>query len=569
MLVSALFLMATEKAFAEKRVALVIGNSAYQSVAQLTNPANDAVVINDLFKKANFDVVESRRDLTNVEMRRTLRDFTEKSRDADIAIVYYAGHGVEVDGTNYLIPVDAALQRDTDVYDEAISLDRILQAIEPAKQLRLVILDACRDNPFGKVMKRTLVSRSVGRGLTGVEPTKPNTLVAFAAKGGSTAFDGDNKNSPFTLALVHHLTVPGLDLRKAFGLIRDEVMNATGDKQEPFVYGSLGGTDVVLVPEVKAPSAPGVATMDTNAESRRDYEFAVQVGTKEAWDSFLAVYSTGYYANLARAQQKKLAAEETRLAATEKARLAVEQQAKLDATGAGAAEKARAAAELRLAEGAKLIAEKKKQTEQANLAALETSEKESEAKVVKSTIDSAATTTNDNTEIMDTKLLREIRERLYDLNFDPGPVEGGQPELTRTAIAQFLSKARLPAQEHPTLGLLNALRAMGSLKPWGAVAYEPGTNRWGMSWDEMSRKDAIARASASCGNQPKSCPIVISFFETGCAAFAHSTKGWAIVARGSVSQARADAVEQCSKKGPECGIIASVCADGTERFSAK
>jgi uncharacterized caspase-like protein len=111
-------------------------------------------------------------------------------------------------------PIDASLQRDTDVYDEAISLDRIFQAIEPARQLRLVILDACRDNPFGQIMKRTLASRSVGRGLAGVEPSKSNTLIAFAAKGGSTALDGDNKNGPFTLALTHHLTVPGLELRK-------------------------------------------------------------------------------------------------------------------------------------------------------------------------------------------------------------------------------------------------------------------------------------------------------------------------------------------------------------------
>ena len=148
--------------------------------------------------------------------------------------VYYAGHGIEVDGTNYLIPVDAALQRDTDVYDEAISLDRILQAIEPAKKLRLVILDACRDNPFGQIMKRTLASRSVGRGLAGVEPGESNTLIAFAAKGGSTALEGDKKNSPFTLALTHHLAVPGIELRKAFGLVRDEVMNATANKQEPY-----------------------------------------------------------------------------------------------------------------------------------------------------------------------------------------------------------------------------------------------------------------------------------------------------------------------------------------------
>jgi uncharacterized caspase-like protein len=129
-------------AFAEKRVALVLGNSNYQNVAPLANPVNDSAKIAAMLKDAGFDVVDSRRDLSAVDTRRALRDFADRSRDADIAVVYYAGHGIEVDGGNYLIPVDARLERDTDVYDEALSLDRILVAIEPAKKLRLVILDA-------------------------------------------------------------------------------------------------------------------------------------------------------------------------------------------------------------------------------------------------------------------------------------------------------------------------------------------------------------------------------------------------------------------------------------------
>ena len=124
-------------------------------------------------------------------MRRALREFGTKTRDADVAVIYYAGHGIELDGTNYLIPVDATLETDTDVYDETFALDRVLVAVEPAKQLRLVILDACRDNPFAKTMKRTVGSRAIGRGLAKVEPSSPNTMIAFAAKAGSTASDGD------------------------------------------------------------------------------------------------------------------------------------------------------------------------------------------------------------------------------------------------------------------------------------------------------------------------------------------------------------------------------------------
>jgi uncharacterized caspase-like protein len=371
--------LASQAAFAGKRVAFVVGNSNYQNVVALTNPANDATAITEMFRKAAFDVVESRRDLRNSEMRRALRDFTEKARDADIAVIYYAGHGIEVDGTNYLIPVDAALERDTDAYDEAIALDRILQAIEPAKQLRLVILDACRDNPFTKSMKRTVASRSLGRGLAGVEPSRPNTLIAFAAKGGSTAADGDNKNSPFTTALLKYLVQPGLELGKAFRLVRDDVMNATGNRQEPFVYGSLGGNDLALMP---APAAVPAPAGHANADLRRDYELAERVGTREGWDSFIRANPSGFYTDLAKAQRNKLAAEAARIAATEKAREAGEQRARLAAEGAKAAEQAKAAVHVKAAEDARLAAEKKKRIEDEKLAAVERAKAAEQQKLI-------------------------------------------------------------------------------------------------------------------------------------------------------------------------------------------
>src|SRR5580704_12515135 len=273
--------LANQPALAGRRVALIIGNSNYQNVAQLTNPANDATAVTDMFRKASFDLVESRRDLKSQEMRRALRDFGDKARGADIAVIYFAGHGLEVDGVNYAVPVDAALERDVDVDDEAVALNRILLAVEPATQLRLIILDACRDNPFARKMERTIASRSIGRGLVGVEANRPNTFIAFAAKEGSTAADGDGRNSPFSTALLKHLTRPGLDIRKAFGFVRDDVMSATGNQQEPYTTNSLGGNDVTLVP---APSAPLPAGGNANTEIRRDYELAERVGTREAWD---------------------------------------------------------------------------------------------------------------------------------------------------------------------------------------------------------------------------------------------------------------------------------------------
>jgi uncharacterized caspase-like protein len=355
-LFAAALLLLCQPAWATKRVALVVGNSAYQNVALLPNPVHDGAMIVATLKNAGFDVVDSRHDVPAAELRRALRDFADRARDADIAVVYYAGHGMEVNGTNYLIPVDAKLERDTDVYDEAVSLDRVLVAIEPAKQLRLVILDACRDNPFVKSMKRTVASRAIGRGLAQVEPASPNTLIAYSAKAGSTALDGDT-NSPFTVALSKHLTTPGLDVRRAFGFVRDDVLKDTANRQEPFVYGSLGGDDVPLVPAPAA--APPAPAPSAQSEARRDYELALQVGNKDALNAFVAQYPDGFYANLARIQLAKIAAEEARIAATEKARLAEQQRARLAAEGAPTAQQLQAAeAEAKAAEKARIAAEK-------------------------------------------------------------------------------------------------------------------------------------------------------------------------------------------------------------------
>src|SRR5882724_1799882 len=352
-------LFACHPASAEKRVALVVGNSNYKNAAVLPNPGNDATAIAATLKSAGFDVVDSRLDLTASEMRRALRDFADQARDSDVAVIYYAGHGIEIDGTNYLIPTDATLQRDTDVYDEAFSLDRILLTTEPARQLRLVIVDACRNNPFAETMKRTVSTRTVSRGLARIEPTTTNTLVAFAAKAGLTALDGNSKNSPYATALIKHIATPGLDVRRAFGFVRDDVLQATGNRQEPYVYGSLGGADIALVPVASTPTANPQANLQS--ETRRDFELALQVGHKDALNAFLAQHPEGFYASLAKLQLTKIAAEETRVAATENARLAEQERARLAAEGARRRDQEKAAADAKAAEEQRVAAEKTKQ----------------------------------------------------------------------------------------------------------------------------------------------------------------------------------------------------------------
>jgi hypothetical protein len=297
--------LAPETAFADKRVALVVGNSRYQTVPQLPNPSGDASAVAKMLRDAGFDIVDIQLNVENLEFKRAIRKFETEADQADIAVIYYAGHGLEIAGTNYLIPVDARLASDRDADDEAISLERLVSSADGARRLRLIILDACRDNPFVTTMRRErkTASRAVASGLGKVEPTSTDTLIAYAAKAGSTANDGAGLHSPFTAAILKNLTLPGLDVRLAFGRVRDEVLKETSNLQEPFVYGSLGGGNVSLVP------APVVPQEASASDIKADYELVQQIGTKRAWEVFLGTHPTGFYADLAKARIEQLNAQ--------------------------------------------------------------------------------------------------------------------------------------------------------------------------------------------------------------------------------------------------------------------
>lgn len=222
------------------RVALVIGNGAYRSVPVLGNPSRDAAAVATALRKAGFQKVIVENDLRKEKLEATLREFGRVAEGADWALIYYAGHGIEMSGVNYLIPVDARLETDRDVGFETVPLNHVMSAVEGAKKLRLVLLDACRDNPFASQMRRTTASRSIGRGLAPVEP-QTGSLVVYAAKDGETALDGDAGNSPFATAFIEELATPGIEIRKLFDLVRDDVLEATNNKQQPFTYGSVPG----------------------------------------------------------------------------------------------------------------------------------------------------------------------------------------------------------------------------------------------------------------------------------------------------------------------------------------
>ena len=231
---------------AETRIALVIGNSRYASVEALNNPEHDAAIVAAALRQDGFTAVTVAFDLSHDALLKALRTFAAQADQADWAVVYYAGHGIEVGGVNYLVPVDAKLASDRDVPDESVPLERVLTAVEGARKLRLIVLDACRNNPFIATMKQSGASRGIRRGLAQVEPDQA-TLVAYSAKDGSVAQDGEGANSPFATALAKRLAEPDVEINKVFRLVRQDVMEVTGRQQEPFVYGSLPPTDFYFV----------------------------------------------------------------------------------------------------------------------------------------------------------------------------------------------------------------------------------------------------------------------------------------------------------------------------------
>ena len=291
-----IFFLPASAAQAEKRVALVIGNSAYQNAPALGNPVKDAKAMAEMFQRAGFDVANTAYDAGNAQFRKAIRLFDDAAAASDIAVVYFAGHGIAINGVNYLVPVDAKLASDWDVEDELVPLDRFVAAVVQARRLALVILDAAGNNPLAQTMKRQRPNMAPGLSSVPVETGNLNVLIAYAAKEGSVTVQGEGDYSPYTAALLHNLFVPGLDIRLAFGRVRDEVLKATDSRQEPAVYGALGGGVFALVPGPAASAAP----VGDSEGARTDYRLIEKINTKGAWQVFLSQHSTGCYADLAR-----------------------------------------------------------------------------------------------------------------------------------------------------------------------------------------------------------------------------------------------------------------------------
>jgi hypothetical protein len=277
------------------KVALIIANSKYEQTRPLANPAADAALIKTALTALGFDTIKVVENGTRSGMESALRDFSILADKADVALIYYAGHGMEVSNTNYLIPVDARLARDRDAEMEAIKLDTLLQMTEGATRLRIVILDACRNNPFDTTMVRAGGSRAASRGLAPIEPAG-ESLVVYAAKAGRTAADGAARNSPFARALARRLVEPGNEINLVFRKVRDDVLQETAGEQEPFTYGSLSSREFYFRPAT-ATAAGQAPPLDLETEA---WSLCRAGASRGPCDAYLTRYSKGRFVDLVR-----------------------------------------------------------------------------------------------------------------------------------------------------------------------------------------------------------------------------------------------------------------------------
>lgn len=300
-----------------ERVALVIGNSAYAHTTSLANPRNDAEALAARLRALGFVTIEGY-DLGIAGMRQKTQEFARASRDADISLVFYAGHGIQVDGTNYLIPVDARMEDELAIDFEAFPIDLLTRQMSFSDGANLIILDACRDNPFD-TLSRSLggATRSIstrGLGEMDVTDTGIGTGIVFATAPGEVAEDGAGRNSPFTSALLNHIGTPNTPFTSIMTRVTGEVFAATNGRQRPWFNQSFTG-EVVLHRVAEAPvavaeqgSAPTAAANDDSAEEERFmFDIARDSGYLEDYQAYLDFYPDGRYARFARLAIERLA----------------------------------------------------------------------------------------------------------------------------------------------------------------------------------------------------------------------------------------------------------------------
>jgi hypothetical protein len=405
-------------------------------VARLDNPRNDARLMAKTLAELGFSLVGggAQLDLDKASLDKVVQSFGQQIQGADVTLFYYAGHGVQVNGANYLVPVDANATREADVDFQMLEIGKVLNQMQGSgTRLNMVILDACRNNPFG------------GRGLRSAEGglaqmrAPDGTLISYATQPGSVAQDGANGHSPFTEALAKTIREPGLDIFQTFNEVGLIVKRATGGSQQPWVSSSPIDGKFYFVAPAALPGPQAAVTPPPLAETLRPDP--------------------------------------------------------------------------------------------------------------------------DRLPIKDPVLLRELSDRLYEHNFDPEPLDSKNG--MKLAISEFQTKSNMTPTGEATEGLLMRLRKLNDLKPWGSIVYGPENEKYGISWDYATRREAVAAARANC--DPAKCAKELSFYGTKCGAFAISAKSWSLIQRDTIQRAKDTALDECAKAGKACRIVAAVCADGAGR----
>lgn len=303
------FVAFASSASAERRVALVIGNAAYKHAPALANPANDAKAVAAALDRLGFEVV-SGFDLGNADLRKTVRSFADKLAGADVALFFYAGHGLQVSGENYLIPVDAAIQTEADLDFNAVKMDLVSRQMDRETKVKIVMLDACRDNPFEKQLSRSMGktrSAALKKGLA--EIGTAGSIIAFATDPGDVALDGDGKHSPFTEALLRHIETPGVEIGLMMRRVTKDVFEGTKEKQRPWTNASLTGefymkpAEPGAAPAAAAPPAsapPAASNFDERQMELAFWQSADKSGTAADYEEYLKRYPRGQFAGMAK-----------------------------------------------------------------------------------------------------------------------------------------------------------------------------------------------------------------------------------------------------------------------------
>ena len=523
-------------AHAQKRIALLIGNQDYSAkVGALKNPHNDVLLVGAALRSLNFSVTEVKDGnyrTMDTAIKRHIQTVRREGQGT-ISFVYYSGHGAADPDTkiNYLIPVDVANADDDDLWISSLNLNAVVEALQAQAPLatHYVVFDACRNElNLASKDKRALTNR----GFVPMSYTK-GVMIAYATAPGRTATDLGSGGAPYAKALADEIVKPGIEALTMFRRVALRVHQEIG--QDPWLAASTL-PEVYFAGEAAAVQPPPPASPPLQArsgEAAEAWAVAERRDSISAMEAFIQRFGDTYYGDLARGRLAELRRVELAKKKTEdEARAKADSERQQVALLQQDAEKKRAEAQ----------AAKQKQDEDARAKA------EAERQLVTLTVH-----------------IQEAQERLYELNYDPGPASGALTRQTEQAIREFEAQLGVPATGRLTVGLLQRLRSAGRLSPWGAIVFSDTTQKWGMSWSHDTRKAAVAAAQATCGPDPSTCSKALTFFGAGCGAFAHSASRWSLIARDTSAKARLAALEECQKQGARCSIVATVCAGGQDR----